>query len=109
MNMKSIIPAFLAAVLAVGSATAASAQTGTPGIDARQHNQAQRIRQGVRSGELTRREARHLRRGQHRIQRMENRAKADGVVTARERRRIHHAQNVQSRRIFNKKHNLPAR
>ena len=36
---------------------AASAQTATPGINARQHNEQARIRVGVSSGELIRAEA----------------------------------------------------
>ena len=39
--------------------TSADAGTHDPGINARQHNQRARIQQGVRSGELTRRETRH--------------------------------------------------
>jgi hypothetical protein len=35
---------------------------------------------------------------------MESRAKADGVVTRGERARLHQAQDVQSRRIYNQKH-----
>jgi len=35
---------------------------------------------------------------------MEANAKADGVVTPRERAKIAHAQNVQSRHIYRQKH-----
>ncbi len=96
---------FLAGISAMALSGAALAQSATPGIDARQANQQQRINQGVASGQLTPRETARLQRGQARIQRMEDRAKADGVVTNRERRRIQHAQDVQSRKIYNKKHN----
>ena len=99
--MKSTL---LAAALILGSATLAAAQS-TPNIDARQQNQQNRINQGVASGQLNARETANLQRGQARVQRMENRATADGVVTGRERARINQAQNVQSRKIFNKKHN----
>lgn len=77
----------------------------TPNIDQRQINQQNRIDQGVQSGSLTPKEAARLERGQARIQDMENRAKADGVVTPRERQRIRHAQDVQNRQIAQKKHN----
>ena len=40
-----------------------------------------------------------MQQGQERIQRTEDRAKADGVVTSGERARIQHQQNVQSRHI----------
>ena len=100
--MKTIV---LAAAIVIGSTAFAVAQTATPGIDARQANQQNRIGQGVASGQLTPREAVNLERGQARVQRMENRAKSDGVVTAGERARINQAQNVQSQKIYNKKHN----
>ena len=35
---------------------------------------------------------------------MENKAVADGKVTMKERRRIEHAQDVESRRIYREKH-----
>ncbi len=95
----------LAAAILLGSSTLVLAQTATPGIDARQANQQQRINQGVATGQLTPREANNLQRGQNRVQRMENRAKADGVVTAGERARIQRTQNVESRKIYTKKHN----
>ena len=80
------------------------AQTNTPNIDQRQANQEARIQQGVNSGSLTPREAARLERGQGRVDRMEGRAKADGVVTDRERARIQHAENRQSREINREKH-----
>ena len=87
----------------------ALAQPVTPGIDQRQIDQAQRIDQGVASGQLTRREAARLERGQARVDALESRAKSDGVVTARERARIQHAQNVESRRIQRQKHDRQIR
>ena len=50
------------------------------------------------------REAARLEKGQARVQRMENRAAADGKVTAKERARIERAQDQQSRRIYREKH-----
>ncbi|MES2207462.1 MAG: hypothetical protein V4525_11810 [Pseudomonadota bacterium] len=76
-----------------------------PTIDQRQTHQERRIDQGIRSGELTPREANRLARGQEHIDRLENRAKADGVVTRWERQRIQQAQNEQNRRIYRAKHN----
>lgn len=89
--------------------TAAFAQAGTPGIDQRQVNQERRIEQGERSGALTTREENRLEGGQARVGRMESRAKSDGVVTARERARLHHAQDVQSARIARQKHDRQRR
>jgi hypothetical protein len=46
---------------------------GTPRFDAREHNQRDRIVQGVRSGELTRPETRRLVAGERRLHRHERR------------------------------------
>lgn len=47
-------------------------------IDQRQHNQMERIEAGVRSGQLTRQEARELIREQRRIEHLQRRYLADG-------------------------------
>ena len=80
------------------------AQTATPHVDQREANQQARIQQGASSGSLTQREAGRLERDQMRIASMENRARADGVVTQQERARLHHAQDAESRRIYAEKH-----
>ena len=98
--MKTVLLASL--VLAV---TSASSFAGTPWINARQNAQAYRISNGVASGRLTPPETMKLVQSQAHVQNLENQAKADGVVTPFERLRIHTAQNVQSARIFIKKHN----
>ena len=98
--MKTFILASL--VLAITSATSFA---GTPVIDARQNVQQHRIFKGVQNGDLTFRETLKLEKGQARVQNLENKAKANGVVTPLERARIHAAQNIQSGRIFLKKHN----
>lgn len=96
-------------VLAVSAMTVlmtglASAQTETPIIDQRQTNQEQRIDQGIASGQLNEREARRLDRQQNHIDRMEDRAKSDGIVTRKERARIGAAQNRSSQHILKEKH-----
>jgi len=92
------------AVLSLVLPVLAFAQANTPRIDQREVNQERRIDQGVASGSLTSREANRLERGQQHVDNMESRAKADGVVTRGERARLHQAQDVQSRRIYNQKH-----
>lgn len=99
MKLKITLAALIAA-----AAIPALAQTATPNIDQRQANQEARIQQGLKSGELTQREAARLEKGQDRVQRMEDRAKADGKVTAKERERIQHQQNVENRHIAREKH-----
>ena len=95
--------------LAVSLALASAASAGTPRYDARQHNQRERIANGVASGELTKRETRRLAAGQVHLNRVEHRAKADGVVTARERAHMQHEENQQSRRIYRQKHDAQDR
>ncbi len=101
-TQKSTIVAGLG--LAISLAVAGAASAGTPHYDARQHHQRERIVNGVNNGELTMRETRRLAAGQVHLNRAENRAQADGVVTGRERARLQHEANQQSRRIYRQKH-----
>jgi hypothetical protein len=105
MSLAAAMSVMLAGVALAQSAAPAPAATSTPRIDQREANQHARIQQGVKSGQLTRHEARTLHRGQRHVARMENRAKADGVVTPQERHRITRAQNHQSKKIYRLKHN----
>jgi hypothetical protein len=104
MNLKKT--ALLLALTMTSGVTLAQSggTTSTPRIDQRQANQQQRIDSGVKSGALTEKEAARLEKGQRRVQRMENKAMADGKMTPGERRRIEHAQNIQSRKIYQEKH-----
>jgi hypothetical protein len=102
MKLK-IFGGVLVAALAITSI--ASAQTRTPVINHREHRQERRINQGVRSGELTRNEARHLRNDERRIRDDKRMAKADGHVTRGERRHLRHEENRTSRAIYRDKHN----
>ena len=99
--MKQILFAVSALVLMTGMPYA---QTETPVIDQRQANQEQRIDKGIESGQLNEREAARLNKQQDHIDNMENKAKADGVVTKKERARIGAAQNRASRHIAREKH-----
>jgi hypothetical protein len=82
---------------------------GTPQLDAREANQRARIHQGVKSGELTRPEARRLRMGEARLHYNEARAKSDGVVTAAERARLQREASHESARIYRQKHDAQDR
>jgi hypothetical protein len=106
MNIK-ILGGALVAMLAVTSI--ANAQTRTPVINHREHRQERRINQGVRSGELTRNEAHHLRARERKISRDKRMAKADGHVTVAERRHLRREENRTSRAIYSKKHNSRVR
>jgi hypothetical protein len=67
-------------------------------------NQQQRIEQGVKSGELTKRETAKLEAGQAKVNRKEARAGADGHVGPKEQARIQKSENKASRKIFKEKH-----
>lgn len=109
MKMKMMLAA-IALVTLPGFASAADTVT-TPSearsarIDQRQANQDKRIDKGVQSGQLNAREAARLDKGQARVDNMENRALAnDGKIGKKEARRIEHAQDAQSARIYRQKH-----
>ena len=108
MKFKTAIAAMIVSAFAlpVLAQTAAPARdpAATPGIDQRQANQQKRIDQGVKSGELTQKEAARLEKGQEKVQKMEDKAKADGVVTAKERKRLKKAEDNQSKKIYREKH-----
>lgn len=112
---KMLIPIALAATLACGFAQAQersyggrSASSGDR-VDARQARQTDRIRSGMANGDLTRREASALRSEQRGIRQMERHARADGVVTPRESRRLEHAQDRASRHISQQRHDRQQR
>ena len=96
-------------LIAVGAMTLlmtgmAYAEAETPVIDQRQTNQEQRIDQGIASGQLNEREVNRLNKQQGHINKMEDKAKSDGVVAKREKAKIEHAQNRASRHIAREKH-----
>ncbi len=90
-------------VLGLVTGIFAIAQAQTPVIKARQVNQHQRINQGIRSGELTRTEAKRLKAEQRHIQLEKQMAKADGIVTRQERKHIKREQRQSSRDIYRQK------
>ena len=100
--MKSLILG-LAAVASLAAALPAAAQP----VDAREHNQAARIHQGVRSGALTPGEAARLHGREARLHRYEARVRFrhGGYLTARARHRLHRMENRDSRAIYRLKHN----
>jgi hypothetical protein len=83
--------------------------TKTPGVTARQKNQAKRIKRGVRSKELTKRETGSLVKDTKELQQDKAAAKADGTVTGQERKELHKEMNQNSRKIYRKKHNNRSR
>jgi hypothetical protein len=73
-------------------------------INRRERHQQQRIREGIRGDELTRREAARLEAEQARIRAYERYARSDGRLTLRERRRLDRQLDQSSRHIYRQKH-----
>lgn len=86
---------FSASVLAQNAAS----ETG------RDTNQQNRVEKGLKSGQLTTREAGTLERGEQRVDRTQAHAMKDGTLSAQEAARIRHEQNQASRQIYLDKHN----
>lgn len=99
----------IASIMSVTSLSHAEAGDRDPGVNARQQNQRQRIQQGVRSGELTRRETGALAREQRDVRQLERAYKSDGKLTRAERVDLHQEQNQASRHINNQKHDAQDR
>lgn len=76
----------------------------TPKIDQRQANQEKRIDQGVASGALNQKEATRLEKREAKIEADKQAAKADGKVTAAERRKLNREENHASAAIKRQKH-----
>jgi hypothetical protein len=95
----------LLAMVGEGVAATIPQSTRTPTVNRRQNRQHRRIRQGVRSGQLTRAEAARLRREQARIAAQKRAARRNGRVSPAERARLRREQNRANRRIYRAKHN----
>jgi hypothetical protein len=108
VSIKKVSVAAMALAVC-GAMFAGSVSAGTPGLDKRQQAQKERIKQGVKSGELTRKETKRLVRGQVELRRDERAAKADGEVTAAERIELQREANQQSRKIYRQKHDEQTR
>ena len=99
---------FLFAALTSFAAVAAS--PAEAGINRREAHQQQRIARGVATGQLTARETYRLERQEGRIAAYVARSRADGGgLSARERARIAHLQDRESRRIYRQRHDAQHR
>lgn len=108
--VKKLLISVATTALLIAAYPATAAWQGNGGrIDARQHNQQARIADGVRSGDLTHREARGLRNEQRAIRRVEHRYRSDGMLTGGERRALHSDLNRASRHIYNQRHDYERR
>jgi uncharacterized protein YdeI (BOF family) len=100
----------MAALVAVIIPAAGLAQGRRNGVNERQRNQQQRIRQGVRSGELTGVEAARIQRRESQIRLNEARARrSGGEFTPEERARIQGQLDRSSQIIYQQKHDAQDR
>ena len=98
----------IAAVLFISSGLFAQSVK-TPKINKKQKNQLSRIEQGVKSGELTKRETKRLLKQEAKLQKQKKIAKSDGVVTKRERAKLNKEANKLSAKIYKQKHDKQKR
>jgi tRNA U54 and U55 pseudouridine synthase Pus10 len=102
--MKKLVLAMIVFGL-LGITAAESFGQITPGADRREYRQKQRIKQGVKSGELTGRETVKIMKQRQNIKNYEAQIKSDGQVTWQERARLQNKLNKSSRNIYKAKHN----
>jgi len=108
--MRSLFMTIFMAIAIAGVVMAqveGTQQQKRPKVTQRQINQQKRIKQGVKSGQLTRGETRRVERQQRRIQakkRMDKR-ETGGKLTPKNKAQLNRMQNRASRHIYRAKHN----
>jgi hypothetical protein len=97
--MKKTVILALSGILV---ATSMPAMAQTYRSDVRQYRQHERIERGLHTGRITPKEARRLARQQHRIERVERRARYynNGYVDPRSARKIERMQDRANRNIY---------
>ncbi len=94
----------LSVLVAAAFAAPAFAQTSTTEVQ-RDQNQQQRIENGLQSGQLSTGEAAQLEHGEAHIDKMEANDMKNGPLTSAEKQQIQSAQNRESNKIYQDKHN----
>ncbi|MCB1758850.1 MAG: hypothetical protein KDI68_03600 [Gammaproteobacteria bacterium] len=107
--MKRLIMATLLVPSLVLPAFVVSAHSTFDRIEDRLERQQQRIEQGVASGELTRKETKQLNQEQRRLHRKLNKFSRDGILSAKERRKMMARLDRASEHIYSLKHNVSSR
>ena len=103
--MNKILQLSLTLLLTFCAAGYSKAQSRSNKTKHRQVKQESRIHQGVKSGEVTKKESKVLHAQQANIQHTKKAARADGVVTPKEKAVITHKQNKASKNIQRAKNN----
>jgi hypothetical protein len=102
MKVKSIVAIALFTVVSATSFAQTATTTAKPVSTIK--NDRQRIRQGVKSGELTKTEAARLKVQTAKVNQERKEYKSDGVVTTEERKDLRQDKKKLSRRIYKQKH-----
>ena len=109
MKIKMAIAAamFLCSAGAMRAQTAPASTTKPNEVNARMENQRDRIKQGVKSGELTKSEQRNLNKDQKAIHEQvdHDRAMNGGKLTKAEHKQVNREMNAESKKIYRDKHN----
>lgn len=92
------------ALTVVASSSAFAQQKTVERETQRNVNQQERIQDGLKSGELSTKEAAKLEKEQAKTEKMQSKALADGKVTAKEAAKIEHQQDKVSKDIYQEKH-----
>jgi len=110
MKKTLLAVAALILVLAVGAfADTEVIGKNTPAVNKRQKTQMKRIRQGVKSGKLTKDEAKALVKDEKDIQKAKKDAKASGTVTPEQRKALQQKLDDESKKIYQEKHDTEAK
>lgn len=102
-QLKSLLMAFVIVLLCMPPSWA-ERKTHSPKVNRREHHQKNRIRQGVKSGELSKEEAQTLKQEQKNIHSKEKEYKSDGTLSKEERKELHKELNEASQNIYEEKH-----
>lgn len=103
--MKRMVAVLVILCFGLSFAFSQQQQDKTPRVHKREIRQQKRISKGIKSGQLTPKEAHHLEKQQVKIREDKANAKADGKVTPQERAKLTREQNKASHNIYRKKHN----
>lgn len=104
---KKLVSFALAAMLTATCFARTDSDDKKPIIRHRKENQQARIRQGEKSRQLTRGEARHIEKKEHALNHEERdmRKMNNGKLTKKDRKTLNQQQNQLSKQIYKDKHN----
>ena len=106
MSVRHIAAAVIGCAFLATAVYAKPPEHGRRGINAREHRQVQRIKQGVKSGEITKAEKNRLKADEAAIRAEEKvYRKSGGGLSKAERKDLNKDLNKTSREIYRAKHN----